>query len=492
MRVSAVFIGFCMFVIAGALGATAYLILAFSATEALAAAIATFSALAVCNALVGRGREGAETSRQIAELSRGTTHLALQVGELGRRVVAVETAVARTGAAARAATEPLSAEIEVLGTLVNQLADSVATHEAVLLGPVAPWRADAEPPAPSTRDDVPAAAADAGAQVSEPPPSSKNPPGLIDDRAREAEIRAAVEENRVDLYLQPIVALPQRKVRHYEAVARVRTGGGTLLSRSDLRAFERSGFMPRLDNLMLLRSVQVARRLSARSRDVALFQAVSGATLADAEFFAQMLDFLAANRALAPCLILQIAQSTFRRAGAAEQGAMAQITSLGFRFALDRADDLQIEPRQLAAQGFRYVKVPAALLLNRAASEKADIHAWDFANLLARYGVDLIVDEIDTEGTVVDLLDHDVRFGQGSLFAAPRPVRPETMQAALEPLDLATAPEQSSQAPVPTQSLEPARPTRRREPDPATQLRSAIEKNAPGLARLARNVIRRA
>src|SRR6185437_10070631 len=37
-----------------------------------------------------------------------------------------------------------------------------------------------------------------------------------------AAVRAAVDENRVDIYLQPLVSLPQRKVRYYEAVTRLR------------------------------------------------------------------------------------------------------------------------------------------------------------------------------------------------------------------------------------------------------------------------------
>ncbi|MBM3506597.1 MAG: EAL domain-containing protein [Alphaproteobacteria bacterium] len=36
-------------------------------------------------------------------------------------------------------------------------------------------------------------------------------------------VRSAIEGNRVDLYLQPIVTLPQRKVRFYEAFGRIRT-----------------------------------------------------------------------------------------------------------------------------------------------------------------------------------------------------------------------------------------------------------------------------
>ena len=36
-------------------------------------------------------------------------------------------------------------------------------------------------------------------------------------------VAAAIDANRIDLYLQPIVTLPQRKVRYYEALSRLRT-----------------------------------------------------------------------------------------------------------------------------------------------------------------------------------------------------------------------------------------------------------------------------
>ena len=44
--------------------------------------------------------------------------------------------------------------------------------------------------------------------------------------------------------------------------------------------------------------------------------------------------------------------------------------------------------------------------------------------------MDLIADHIENESTVVDLLDFDVRFGQGFLFSPPRPVRAEALQGA--------------------------------------------------------------
>ncbi len=82
----------------------------------------------------------------------------------------------------------------------------------------------------------------------------------------------------------------------------------------------------------------------------------------------------------------------------------------------------------MTARGFRFVKASALLLLNRAGSATTNIHPADFSDLLGRFGIDLIAERIESESIVVDLLDYDVRFGQGFLFSPPRPVRAEALQ----------------------------------------------------------------
>jgi cyclic-di-GMP phosphodiesterase TipF (flagellum assembly factor) len=135
-----------------------------------------------------------------------------------------------------------------------------------------------------------------------------------------------------------------------------------------------------------------------------------------------------ANRALAAAIVFEFAPSTVRAMGPMEQESLAALAQLGFRFSMDHVTDLKIEPRELAARGFRFVKVPATLLLARAAITASDIHPADFSDLLGRFGIDLIAEKIENEGAVVDLLDFDVRFGQGFLFSPPRPVRSEVLQ----------------------------------------------------------------
>jgi len=429
-RLYAAFIAVCMVLIAGSVGAVLYLYYGFLRIEAAVIAVAVLTGLALFNALTARARDRADVGDQIVDLSRGTADLARQVADIGRRLSAVETEVARSSDDVRAASDPLAAEIGVLGELVKELADSVAGHEAALTGVARPSIAPAAPaPEPARTVDR--------AELGEPESDQTRPAGgRFKGLTRGdviAMIRRAVEANRVDLYLQPIVTLPQRKVRYYEALTRLRSDEGELLAPADFLEYaESGGLMPMIDNVLLFRCVQVARRLTTKNREIGLFCNIAPDTLIDSATFPQFSEFMEANRALASAIVFEFAQSTVRGLGPIEQESLAALAQLGFRFSMDRVTDLKIDPRELAGRGFRFVKVPAALLLARAALTASDIHPADFSDLLGRFGIDLIAEKIESEGTVVDLLDFDVRFGQGFLFSPPRPVRPEVLQGLAE------------------------------------------------------------
>jgi cyclic-di-GMP phosphodiesterase TipF (flagellum assembly factor) len=245
-----------------------------------------------------------------------------------------------------------------------------------------------------------------------------------------ASVRSAIEENRIDIYLQPMVTLPQRKVRFYEAVTRLRNDKDQILTAEDFVGIaEAAGLIGRIDHMVMLRCVQVLRRLMVRNKEVGVFCNIAAATLGNPAIFAQCLDFLEANRALAPALVLEFKQATFRNLGPIETENLAALAQRGYRFSLDHVSDLRIEPRELADRGVRFIKVPAALLLDQRQTSASDIHPSDLSDLLGRFGIDLIAERIEGERAVVDLLDFDVRFGQGFLFAPPRPLRPEGASA---------------------------------------------------------------
>jgi cyclic-di-GMP phosphodiesterase, flagellum assembly factor TipF len=316
-------------------------------------------------------------------------------------------------------------------------ADGAATQSAIAAEP-APAQTATTPAPSATVVAMPAAAMVAPAPVASVPAPAPRPEA---DKGASREmlvaIRSAIEANRIDLHLQPIVTLPQRKVRYYEAMSRLRTqNGDVVLAAEFISQAEAGGLMPKIDNLVVFRCVQVLRRLLLKNREVGVFCNLSVATLTDAVVFPQLLEFLDANRAIAPSLVLEFTQAGLRGAGPIETESLAALKACGFHFSMDNVTDLRLEPRELASRGFRFVKLRASLILNRGGIA-ADIHPGDLPDLLARFGIDLIAEKIENEGAVVDLLDFDVKFGQGFLFSPPRPVRAEALQGATDRNDVA-------------------------------------------------------
>jgi len=439
IRISTIFIAICMVLVAASLGLILHSVVGISGSESAIVALTALTFLILYNAVSMRLRDRSDVGSQIADLSRGTADLARQVAEFGRRLAAVEGRVVSANSASSDRIQAVVGEINELGVLVKQLAVSVASHEDQLASPA---------PAPSIKPDI--------EEQTEPPPAAETAAPIVAKQARQvpvatappaavaaetaaashnrqqllAAVKNAVEENRLDIYLQPMVTLPQRKVRFYEAVTRLRDDKDQILAADDFIATaESGGLIGRIDHMVMLRCIQVLRRLMVRSKDVGVFCNVSGVTLGNPTYFAQCLDFLEANRALAPSFVLEFKQATFRDLGPTETENLAALSQRGYRFSIDHVTDLRVEPRELADRGVRFIKVPAALLLDSKQSSTSDIHPSDLSDLLGRFGIDLIAERIEGERAVVDLLDYDVRFGQGFLFAPPRPLRPEGASA---------------------------------------------------------------
>jgi cyclic-di-GMP phosphodiesterase TipF (flagellum assembly factor) len=243
-------------------------------------------------------------------------------------------------------------------------------------------------------------------------------------------IRASLEENRVDLYLQPIVSLPQRKLRYYEALSRLRAGDGSVIMPAQyIEVAAGAGLMSVVDNLLLFRCVQIVRRLTQKSREIGIFCNISGDTLADGEFFPQFLDYMRANKDLAGQIIFEFSQEAVLKCGAAGERNLAALAGMGFALSMDHVGTLALDFARLKAVGFRHLKVRAATLTGGMNGAGALVAAEDFKKLLSRHGLNLIAERVEDERTVVQLLDYAVDYAQGYLFGEPRAVRDDAARA---------------------------------------------------------------
>ncbi len=260
-----------------------------------------------------------------------------------------------------------------------------------------------------------------------PETAAASAPGLRRPRrvpaAQMARVREALHQDRIEVALQPIVSLPQRKVRYFECFGRLRTPEGERLAPSEfLVAAEHAGLITAIDNTLLLRSIQLLRAAVRRHESVGFFLNLSPYTLRDQAFMTRLIEDLAAVPDLTPRLAFELHAEELAEMQGSLQPPIDRLARLGLRFSLDDVGTLsKLDLPALEQCHIRFLKIDAEVLLAEAGSPKSDLDIAGIRQQLDRQAIDLIVSRIETEAILVELLDLPIDFGQGLLFGEPRP-----------------------------------------------------------------------
>ena len=234
-------------------------------------------------------------------------------------------------------------------------------------------------------------------------------------------VREGLRENAVELALQPIVSLPQRKRRFFECLSRVRTNDGRIIVPEQyLDVAERHGLVTAIDNLLLFRCIQTLRRIRKSNANVGFFLNISPHTLADRGFFRDFIQLMSQNIELAPALVFEFPQRALREADDSLWRDLDRLAQMGFRFSIDQVTDLDIDAATLSGRHFRFLKLEAGRVMAAARSGLLGNDPRLLKRTLDSYAIDLIIERIETEPMLLEVLDLHVDFGQGFLFGEPR------------------------------------------------------------------------
>jgi len=234
----------------------------------------------------------------------------------------------------------------------------------------------------------------------------------------------AVKEDRVQLFIQPTVRLPQRIPAFYECFSRITDNEGNIIRPEQyLPVSDAAGLTAALDNLLLFRCIQLVRQTRREQPNILFFCNISNKTLTDIEFFTDFIDFMANNTQLASSLVFEFSQQTIEDSTFEIQTNLKRLAGLGFRLAVDQLKDLNFDLSTLSSKGFKFIKIDAHLLHEVAKGEDALINMNSLKGAMDRQAMDLIVEKIETEEMLVELLDLKIDFGQGYLFGEPKAVK---------------------------------------------------------------------
>ncbi|WP_375593927.1 EAL domain-containing protein [Algihabitans albus] len=361
-----------------------------------ALAVGGFALLATSWEAVRRGRQVAAVNHELAELRRSFQESEQEMTWARRELQSLIEALRARSAAQVAEPErtlnEARAEVKLLRSVVTQLEGPQA--QAALQPDI------------SSVDGGPSWTSAQGATP-------------LDSKAVLAAVRDALKHDRIELVLQPIVSLPQRRRRFYECFSRLRdTGGGMLLPKTYIAVAERAGLMAAVDNMLLLRCIQLVRRIQRKGERLGFICNLSPHTLKDAEFFGDFVDYLDANAELAPSLIFEMSQADFAALAPEAEDYLLRLWHLGAGLSIDGVKDLAFDPAKLAARRVGMMKISAEALLARPAASVAELR-----RRLADAEIDLIAERIESDEQLVELLELGIDYGQGYLFGEPRPAR---------------------------------------------------------------------
>jgi cyclic-di-GMP phosphodiesterase TipF (flagellum assembly factor) len=210
---------------------------------------------------------------------------------------------------------------------------------------------------------------------------------------------------------------------------RLRGEAGVSLASEEFTPVARgTGLLPLIDAIKVSRSAKVAGHLSDRGVAGSLFSQLSGESLASNRFLREFSDTYHQSETIAERLVLSFAQSDVRGFAAPEWATLKELVDLGFRFALEEVSDLDMDFEALTAAGFAFAKFDARVFLEGLPAQGGLIPAADLCRYLAHLGLTLIVGRIDDEAQLAKVLGFGALFGQGTLFGAPRAVKPEVLR----------------------------------------------------------------
>jgi EAL domain-containing protein (putative c-di-GMP-specific phosphodiesterase class I) len=225
-----------------------------------------------------------------------------------------------------------------------------------------------------------------------------------------------IDEDRLDFYLEPIVAFDTGVTLHYRVSLSLQAADGHRVEHAALFAeADRSGLRPSLDTFAASRVAPALARIRRKRPGVSIFLPVGSITLGNASKMAELMRNLAGSSS---GLVIEIDHATLAGLGPIGLKSLASLAQSGAVLSLARCNPNGVDLRALAELGFSYLffDVPTTAAANPSIAR--------LAVFAADQGFEIGVAGIASDAEA-NIARRWARLGRGTYFAPPRLVRAE-------------------------------------------------------------------
>ena len=235
------------------------------------------------------------------------------------------------------------------------------------------------------------------------------------------EIINALNDRRVFLAYEPVVAMTTRQPAFYECLMRVRRSNGGLLPVNEVVPLaERLGLVRMLDHRVL--EMALEELVAAPAFKASLN--VSAASTVDPDWWTSLAAMLKAHPGVAERLTVEITETAAIQDIDETRGFVARVKDLGCRIAIDDFGAGYTSFRNLRTLGVDVVKVDGSFVQNLRHSEDDRAFVHTLIDLARRLGLDTVAEWVQDEEAAAILAGWGCDYIQGAYVGRASTERP--------------------------------------------------------------------
>lgn len=237
----------------------------------------------------------------------------------------------------------------------------------------------------------------------------------------EAALRTALDEDRVEVWFQPIVQLPGRDIVGTEALLRFRNSRGELIPPAQfLDVAFAAGLMPRIGQRVLELALRAGRELSDANRRLTLSVNLSASELGQADIVHRISSAIEASGFPAEDLLIEITESVVLSTDATIP-VLHQLRDLGVRIALDDFGTGFSSLAHLRQLPIDVVKIDRSFVADLERDPVTRALTASLVDLCTTLQKDVVLEGVETVDQAAAVEQLGAHRAQGFLFHRPMP-----------------------------------------------------------------------
>ena len=236
-------------------------------------------------------------------------------------------------------------------------------------------------------------------------------------------IEQALADDQFELYFQPILALSNNHVSHYEALVRMRNPTGDLYMPAEfIGVAETTGLIRSIDRLVLQKAIGALAELQRNTPSIKLSVNLSGRSFGNPRWLELLQTELASSHINPAGLIFEITETAAVEDMAAARALMEKVIALGCAFSLDDFGVGFASFDYLKQLPVEYIKIDGSFIRNLATNTDDQLFVKALVQAAHGFGKKTVAEFVENAGIVQLLRDYGVDYAQGYHIGRPDPV----------------------------------------------------------------------